>query len=209
MFGLDCPICGDFARDPMSSGLARAYGEEALSKARFAALNGYVLFVPVAPLVPGYLLLAPAEHRPDVILATGGAQDAAVLAVLRAMVDLFGHAWAFEHTGGGVDGPSCVEHGHVHLLPHHPPPELLRCDQSPLGTADVVVRTLNGSVGLRVSSRRKQHVRRLIADTCELGPTWDWRVFRHGEIYGETCRILDEILKTLRAKEGGGDWTLA
>jgi HAD-hyrolase-like len=63
-----CPICGDFDRNPLESGLFRAYGGKALREARFYECDGFMLFCPVAPLVPGYLMLAPTQHEENSLL---------------------------------------------------------------------------------------------------------------------------------------------
>jgi diadenosine tetraphosphate (Ap4A) HIT family hydrolase len=189
-----CPICGDLARDPDTSGIAGAYGERALSQAQIVRAHGFAVFVPVAPLLPGYLMVAPAKHETESLLAGRGPQDLLIDEVLSRMMSKLGAAWAFEHSGRSVDGPSCVDHAHVHLLPGFPPADLMRHRPAPLTTADVIVRTTTGAVGFDVPERSKQYVRRLIAEDAGLGPAWDWRIYRHAPIYETTAGFLRNIM---------------
>lgn len=207
---LDCPICGDFARDPATSGLARAYGEPTAQRARFLEREGFTLFCPVAPLVVGYLMIAPTDHDERVLLHQPTPQLAgAVDSVLAGLERGFGAAWAFEHASTSADGTSCVPHAHVHLLPGWPP---LRLFESATATslpdedvADVYVRTTTGTVGLVVRPRRRQHVRIILAAETQRALSWDWRLDRQDAIYRATCSVLDQIAPTLDGFAGASE----
>ncbi|HEX6468999.1 MAG TPA: hypothetical protein VF069_07870 [Streptosporangiaceae bacterium] len=204
-----CPICGDFRRDQEASGLCRAYGKEALDAARFYERDGIVLFCPVAPLVPGYLMLAYAEHNDRVMLYRPASAFVRLLAdVLAALESRFGAAWCFEHAGAAPNGPSCVPHGHVHALPGAPPVALFESASriAPMEArepADVYVRTRAGGVGLLLERRNHQHVRRVIG--AVEGIEWDWRLHRHETIYRATTAVLDSVISDLAGAPGGPD----
>jgi hypothetical protein len=198
-----CPICGDFRRDPEASGLCRAYGNKALGAARFYERDGIVLFCPVAPLVPGYLMLAYAEHNDRAMLYRPASSFAQFLAdLLGALESRFGSAWCFEHAGAAPDGTSCVPHGHIHVLPGVPPVALFESashivPMEARGPADVYVRTRSGGVGLMLERRNHQHVRRIIGAVEGIG--WDWRLHRHEAIYHATTAVLDSVISDLTA----------
>lgn len=202
-----CPICGDFRRDPASSGLFRAYGRDALRTANLYRYDRWVLFCPVAPLVPGYLMLSPVRHEEASLLhRPTGSLARLVTAALRALELRFTTAWCFEHAGPAVDGTSCVPHAHIHLLPGVPPVSLFEsarrivpgtvdggCEDLP----DVYVRTAVGAVGLVLANRNRQHVRRIIAATTEESVGWDWRIHRHPATYHATNLMLPSIASEL------------
>jgi diadenosine tetraphosphate (Ap4A) HIT family hydrolase len=201
-----CPICGDFRRDPATSGLFRAYGGEALSAAHLYRHGEYVLFCPVAPLVPGYLMIAPVRHAENSLLhRPAGALSRLVTATLRALELRFGTAWCFEHAGRAADGTSCVPHGHIHLLPGAPPPALFASARRILPAepdsdgelSDVYVRTAAGAVGLVLENRDRQHVRRVIAAASGQRLGWDWRIHRHPETYRATNLMLPALVSDL------------
>jgi diadenosine tetraphosphate (Ap4A) HIT family hydrolase len=171
--------------------------------ARYYERDGIALFCPVAPLVPGYLMLAPTRHDERPLLHRPTEALSLLLAdVLSALDSRFGSSWCFEHASASADGTSCVPHAHIHLLPGVPPVALFESASRIALTnaeelADVYVRTTAGGVGIILEGRSRQHVRRIIAAGTEGGMGWDWRIHRHEAIYRETTSILLSVISDL------------
>lgn len=192
-----CPVCGDLERDPDCSGVARAYGIHALKRMRSYSRDGFALFVPVAPLVPGYLMIAPQRHSEMAVL-TDEASPAIrfITETTDALAARFGSAWYFEHVSRNGDGTSCVPHGHVHILPGSPPVSLFHQAEvvvPPDPRIDIIVGTPSARLAFSLKTRHRQHVRRHIAASLRPQPGWDWRVSRHPDVYSETCEIIRSV----------------
>lgn len=192
-----CPVCGDLERNPDYSGVARAYGVQALKQMRSYSRDGFSLFVPVAPLVPGYLMIAPGTHSESTILTDETSPAIRFITdTTKALASYYGSAWHFEHVSKNSDGTSCVPHSHVHILPGYPPVSLFQeaTIVSPLDPyVDIMVGTPSARMAFSLPNRQRQHVRRHIAASLRHHPGWDWRISRHPETYKETCEVIRSV----------------
>lgn len=193
----DCPICGDFNQDAETSGIARAYGADALRRIRLFERDGLVLFVPVAPLVSGYLMIAPERHT-ETTLLVDPASPATLLAneTANSLAAIYGSAWYFEHVSKSTEGTSCVPHSHVHVSPGSPPSSLFcQAELLPLSDpgVDIVVGSAKTQLALAVKTRYRQYVRRHISESQNGIPVWDWRLVRHSANFHATSKALPLI----------------
>lgn len=192
-----CPICGDIRRDHDESGIARAYGNTTADTARFYSEREAVLFVPVSPLVRGYVLLASRHHTDRPMLHHGEPETWDIVhRIIHSLSQVYGSGWFFEHVSPSPTGTSCVPHSHVHCLPGSPPPSLFHSAEvtSPEDPQiDVILGGPRNSVGLIVHARLRQHVRRHIALHEHHLPVWDWRLHRHTDAYSSTSEDFPQI----------------
>ena len=167
-----------------------------MKTARFYQRDGLCLFTPVAPLVTGYVMIAPVEHRQTPLMQhPNHSLKRMIRDTLDALALTFENVWFFEHASRNRDGTSCVPHSHLHLLPGVPPLELVQgsVQESAPSQVDIYIGTREATLGLSVPARSRQHVRRAIAQ-AEFGlPLWDWRLHHHEPIYRATEAILPRL----------------
>lgn len=85
-----------------------------------ATEGGWIVVPDIAPVADGHALLMPMRHGESAFeLALGDGWPTALVARLAGVfAEAFGRPFLIEHLGAGRGAGPCIDHPHVHVVPH-------------------------------------------------------------------------------------------
>ncbi|MDY7089691.1 MAG: HIT domain-containing protein, partial [Actinomycetota bacterium] len=176
----------------------------------------------VGAFVPGYILVAPAQHESSVqALAADATQDflAFVDRVVEVVEQLYGPSTLFEHgscRAAERRRSACITHSHIHVVPGAYSFDLLGLPVRPLGSLAELVkipaaeradgylmyREPGGPVQYSPDAGRSQYFRRHIARMLGRPDEWDYALFPHWENVRATHdRFSQPLVRSLPLNE--------
>jgi diadenosine tetraphosphate (Ap4A) HIT family hydrolase len=211
-----CPLCGDCARNPASSGIARLFGPGALRHCFLYEDDDLFVIPGPGNFAVGYLILAPRVHRlsfSDVGAEILERAQVLVTALCNGLAQsLCSPFVVFEH--GAADGirrgAACVDHAHMHIAPSPRPHELRdfmrahfeECPPmarlrelaaSPPGGPYVLLSEIDGWCSYNTPTIPRQLLRRLLTAQHGRPAEWNWRVHPNAGNFWKTALTVCEL----------------
>lgn len=213
-----CVLCGDAARDEMTSGISTLYGPSAVEAAILTETPDLFLISAPGGITLGYMILAPKVHYtsfarlPEPLLASA---ESIWSEILQVGQDLALHPFVlFEHGANSERdrGPACIDHAHLHIVPLPNVKALIdqiqidvpgqrfsclldlcRIDRS---APYVWVQSSSEAWCFTGTGLPSQYLRRLVAEQWGSPEEWDWRLYQRPETFWRTIETFKGLIGT-------------
>lgn len=208
----DCFLCGDWKRDPATSGIKQIYGDEALAAAFLWESTDLYLTPAPGSITPGYLILSPKKHyisfaEAPCEIIEGATTVWEYVRGLGTSLNLTSFV-LFEHGAASKfsRGAACIEHAHFHLVPSPNPVELRDVmkkdfdesrhtnlfDIKLLGHTSpyILLVTPEGIYSYETPQIESQYLRKYIASQWRMPERWNWKSHPMRENFWKTIDLF-------------------